>query len=65
MELALMNGLRNCIVACFLFFFPQLAAAPPNIWIGTWATAPEASIPALTWRDGQMGRTSMRPPTEL
>ena len=43
--MALMNGLRNCIVACFLFFFPQLAAAPPNIWIGTWATAPEASIP--------------------
>jgi len=53
MELALMNGLRNCIVACFLFFFPQLAAAPPNIWIGTWATAPEASIPgrAETFRN--------------
>jgi len=40
-----MNALRNAILACSVLFFPQLAAAPRSVWIGTWAAAPEASIP--------------------
>jgi lysophospholipase L1-like esterase len=40
-----MNALRNSIVACLLLLFPQLAAAQGNVWIGTWATAPQAAVP--------------------
>lgn len=40
-----MNALRNSIVACFLLFFPQWAAAQRDVWIGTWATAPQAAVP--------------------
>ena len=40
-----MKAPRNSIVACFLLFFPQCIAAQRNVWIGTWATAPQASIP--------------------
>ena len=51
-KLTLMNALRNSIVACFLLFFPQWAAAQGKVWIGTWATAPQAAIPgqAQTFR---------------
>ena len=44
-KLTLMNALRNSIVACFLLFFPQWAAAQGKVWIGTWATAPQAAVP--------------------
>ena len=40
-----MNMLRNCALLCFLLFVAQLTAAPQNAWIGTWATAPEPSLP--------------------
>lgn len=40
-----MNALRNSIVAFFLLSFPQGAAAEGDVWIGTWATAPQAAVP--------------------
>lgn len=40
-----MNALRNSIVAFFLLFFPQWASAEGDVWIGTWATAPQAAVP--------------------
>ena len=44
-----MNKFWNCTFVCFLLMVPQLAAAPQsatqNSWIGTWATAPQATIP--------------------
>src|SRR5690242_21448231 len=36
--------LRNCAVGFILLFFPSSAAAQANVWIGTWATAPQAAM---------------------
>ena len=46
-----MRMLRNGALACFFLLIFMLAAAPQSgaqtRWIGTWATAPQADIPAL------------------
>ena len=45
-----MKTLRNCFFAGFVLLVPQLTAAQrnkaQNVWIGTWATAPQADMPA-------------------
>jgi len=40
-----MNMLRNGVLVCLLLFDLQLTARPQNTWIGTWAAAPQASMP--------------------
>jgi lysophospholipase L1-like esterase len=40
-----MNMLRNGPLVCLLLFGLQLTARPQDTWIGTWATAPQPSMP--------------------
>jgi len=40
-----MNPLRNCGLFCLFLFGPQLAGAPQNTWIATWAASPQAAAP--------------------
>jgi hypothetical protein len=40
-----MRELRNCALACFLLFIPQLAGAPRTVWIATWAASPQPAAP--------------------
>jgi lysophospholipase L1-like esterase len=40
-----MRKLRNCALVCFLLVAPQLAAAPRNAWIATWAASPQSVTP--------------------
>ena len=40
-----MKELRNCALVCFLLFIPQLAGAPRNTWIATWAASPQPTAP--------------------
>jgi hypothetical protein len=40
-----MKVLRNCALVCFLLFIPQMAGAPRNAWIATWAASPEPADP--------------------
>src|ERR1700683_5389200 len=40
-----MRELRTCALVCFLLVAPQLAAAPQNAWIATWATSPQSVTP--------------------
>jgi len=40
-----MRQLRNCALVCFLLSIPQLAGAPRNAWIATWAASPQSSAP--------------------
>jgi lysophospholipase L1-like esterase len=40
-----MRELRNFALVCFLLSIPQLAAAPQNVWIATWAASPEPTAP--------------------
>lgn len=40
-----MRKLRNCALVCFLLFIPQLAGAPRNTWIATWAASLEPADP--------------------
>ncbi len=42
-----MGELRNCALVCFLLLIPQLAGAPRNAWIATWAASPEPTAPDL------------------
>jgi len=37
--------LRNWALVCFLLFIPQLAGAPRNTWIATWAASPQPTAP--------------------
>ena len=37
------NALRNCALVCSLLLAPKLAVAQEKVWIGTWATAPQAA----------------------
>jgi lysophospholipase L1-like esterase len=40
-----MRELRNCALACFLLFIPQLDGAPRSAWIATWAASPQPTAP--------------------
>src|SRR5271168_355316 len=40
-----MNALRNGALVCLFLFVPQLAGAPRNPWIATWAASPEPAAP--------------------
>jgi lysophospholipase L1-like esterase len=40
-----MNALRNCVLVCLFLFVPQLAGAPRNTWIATWAASPQSAAP--------------------
>ena len=40
-----MKVLRNCVLVCSLLFIPQMAGAPRNAWIATWAASPEPADP--------------------
>jgi lysophospholipase L1-like esterase len=40
-----MKELRNCALVCFLLSVPQLAGAPRNAWIATWAASPQPTAP--------------------
>lgn len=40
-----MNLLRSCVLFCIVLFIPQLAGAPRNAWIATWAASPEPADP--------------------
>jgi lysophospholipase L1-like esterase len=40
-----LSDLRNCALVCFVLFVPQLAGAPRNTWIATWAASPQPSAP--------------------
>jgi lysophospholipase L1-like esterase len=40
-----MRELRNCSLVCFLLLIPQLAGAPRNAWIATWAASPQPTAP--------------------
>ena len=40
-----MSGLRNCALVCFLLLAPQLAGAPRNAWIATWAASLQPADP--------------------
>jgi lysophospholipase L1-like esterase len=40
-----MRELRNCSLVCFLLFIPQLAGAPRDAWIATWAASPQPTAP--------------------
>ena len=37
--------MRNCALACLLLLAPQLAGAPRNTWIATWAASPQPTAP--------------------
>jgi len=40
-----MRELRNLALVCLLLFVPQLAGAPRNTWIATWAASPQSAAP--------------------
>jgi lysophospholipase L1-like esterase len=40
-----MNALRNCALVCFFSFVSQLAGAPQNAWVATWASSPQPADP--------------------
>jgi lysophospholipase L1-like esterase len=44
-----MRKLRDCALACFLLFVPQLAGTsrnpPPSSWVATWAASPQPTAP--------------------
>ena len=40
----LKSGLRNCALGLPLLFLPSSAVAQAFVWVGTWATAPQAAV---------------------
>jgi len=40
-----MREVRNCVLVCLLLLVPQLAGAPRNTWITTWAASPQPTAP--------------------
>jgi lysophospholipase L1-like esterase len=40
-----MTALRDWVVVCLLLVVPQLAGAPRNAWIATWAASPQSAAP--------------------